>query len=157
MPALRVVAGVADTASGRAAVRRAAAEAHERNCPLHLVRVWREIDCLLSMSRTEAAELPASEQANRLLLERAAWQARQLTGSLPVTTELVPGDLYAAMIEQSQHAGLLVIGTDELPAGFADWLHEHAQCPVLVVGASSHEAAGAQTSDPAISRVQAGR
>ena len=129
----RVVAGVADTDAGQAAVRRAVVEARDRGCALHLVRVWREIDCLLSLSRTEVARLPTSERANQLLLERAAWQVGQLDGSLQVTTELVPGDLYAALVEQSQDADLLVVGVDQPGEEVAGWLHEHAQCPVLLV------------------------
>jgi hypothetical protein len=46
------------------------------------------------------------------MLERAAWQAEQLAPDLPVSSELVPADLFEALARVSKGAVLLVISTD---------------------------------------------
>ncbi len=132
-----VVVGVHDTSAAEAALARGVAEAQRRDCGLHLVRVWREVNLLFSMTRAEVARLPKSESANRLLLERAAWQARELAPTLAVTTELSPGDLFETLADASKSAQVLILGTDS-PGSDSDialWLSERVQCPVIVVAA----------------------
>lgn len=131
----RVVVAVHDSPAGERAVVRGVAEARARRCALHLVRVWREVDLLYSMTRQEAARLARSERVNKLMLERAAWRAQQLDPHLTVTTELLPGDLYEALTGVAKTAELIVIGAAEpgSPDDIADWLPRHAGCPVIVV------------------------
>jgi hypothetical protein len=137
LPYAPVVVGVSDTSSAHAAVARGVDEARSRGRSLHLVRVWEDIDRLFSMTRTEVAHLGASEQENKMILERAAWEAGQIDDQLEVTTELVPGNLLEAMTEQSFSATLLVLGADVNleEQDFAAWLAQRVRCPVVVVDA----------------------
>lgn len=137
----KVVVAVHDSASGRQAIRRGVAEARHRGCGLHLIRVWREIDLLFSMTRQETARLSKSEKANRFMLEQAAWQAQELAPDLIVTTELLPGDLYEALLGVSKSAKAIVLG-DPAPHSsdeISQWLPEHAGCPVIVVSPTPAE------------------
>jgi len=131
----KVVVGVQDGLAAAAALRRGVAEAQQRGCGLHLVRVWREVDRLLSLTRAELARLGESEQQNKLLLERAAWQARRLAPELVVTAELRPGDIYQVLAQLGSHAQLVVLGVDDPGSGndIARWLAEHVQSPVVLV------------------------
>ncbi|HEX2904827.1 MAG TPA: universal stress protein [Jatrophihabitans sp.] len=134
-----VVVGVADTPAAGAALARGVREARQRHAGLRLVRVWREVDLLFSMTRAEVARLASSEQANKLLLERAAWQARSQAPDLRVAADLLPGDLFETLAGVSKDAQLLVIGSDtpDSDSEIATWLRQHALCPVLVVEEAS--------------------
>ncbi len=135
----KVVVGVQDSPAGDAALTRGVAEALQRRTGLHLVRIWREVDLLFSMTRSEVARLSKSEKTNKLMLERAAWRAAQLAPELTITTELLPGDLFEAMAGVSKAAQLLVVGSDRSnsDSDISEWIRERAQCPVIVVDAAT--------------------
>ena len=140
----RVVAGVADTPEGRAAVHTAAEIAETFSRPLHLVRVWRDVDWFLSAPRTAMPALRRDKLHDGELLDEALRTARQVAPSVPVTAEMTPGSIYAVLLEQSRDAHTLVLGSerDDSVGTIARWYLDHARCPVLVVDAAGEAVAG---------------
>ena len=137
-PHPRVVVGVADSAEGRAALRFAAELAESFSLPLHLVRVWRDVDWFLS-APAGAPVVPGGDRAgDQRLLDHAAARARQLAPGIPVTAEIVAGSIYAVLLERSPGAYVLVLGAaaGDDPGDIGGWYLEHAHCPVIVVDAA---------------------
>ena len=134
----RVVVGVSASESGRGALRFAVSEASVRHAALHIVRVWREVDGLFSMTAARAIGLRDRERADGLVLGEAVEAAHALDPEVQVIPEFVPGDLYAAMQARTEGAGLLVLGAG---AGeyssllIGEWFRQHAHCRVVLVAA----------------------
>ncbi len=133
----RVVVGVSDSAAGQAAIRKAVGQAVTRGCDLHLVRVWRELDWLPSMTRADARALPTWERDDKKILADAADLANSLDPVLGLIVEWAPGDLYAAMTRAADGADLVVVGRSSDGAiEFGHWLAENVACPVELVAAT---------------------
>lgn len=134
----RVLAGVSDSPSGRAALAVAVREAQALNASLHLVRVWREAGWLWSMTAADVAGLARDECADAQLLARAASTARAAAPDLHVVTDFVPGDLYSLLLSLCHGAELLVVGSaDEASSDrlISEWFVQRSSCPVVVVDA----------------------
>jgi nucleotide-binding universal stress UspA family protein len=138
-----VLVGVGSTPASAAAVRAAAEIAESFALPLHLVRVWRDVDWFLSAPADAVPELVAEEHEDRRLLAAAAAAARSVAPDIPVRTEFVPGSVYAVLLDRTPRAHVLVLGCEygTEPGHIAQWYLEHARCPVLVVGAGGQVAA----------------
>lgn len=145
----RIVVGVSDTDSGRAALDRALVEATMRGASLHLVRVWRDLGGRFSAGAEQQRD---RERADGLALVRAAEFAHTRAHGLHVIPEFVPGDLQAVLRDRAQGAALLVVGAGEgavTPHLVSEWFQQRIACPVLVVGAPAEPepvAAAAQMS-----------
>ncbi|MFL6123608.1 universal stress protein [Actinophytocola sp.] len=135
-----VVVGVDGSESALHAVRWAADEARRRHLPLHLVHAhgipvgyapgfvdWHALhQALLAQART--------------WLDQARKVAEETVPGLAVQTVEVRAGAVPALLEESAHAGLLVLGTRGL-GGFTGLLvgstaievAAHARCPVVVV------------------------
>ncbi len=140
----RVIVGVADTPEGRAAVQVGADIAETFSLPLHLVRVWRDVDWFLSAPISAMTVLQRSNQYSCDLLDAATRAAREFAPSVPVTAEVERGSIYAVLLDLSVGAHTLVLGSehDEHPGPIAQWYLEHACCPVLIVDAAGEAVAG---------------
>ena len=134
----RVVVGVSASESGRGALRFAVSEASVRHAALHIVRVWREVDGLFSMTAARAIGLRDRERADGLVLGEAVEAAHALDPEVQVIPEFVPGDLYAAMQARTEGAGLLVLGAgagENNSLLIGEWFRQHAHCRVVLVAA----------------------
>ena len=133
----RVVVGVSDSPAGRAALHVAIDIAARGRRPLHLVRVWRDVDWFMSAPMNAMDILVADEHAEQRMFAQACAEARQ-TG-VEVTGEFVPGDLYTSLQERTEGAELLVIGTSgaegENSGLLTRWFTDNSHCPVIVVDA----------------------
>jgi len=134
----RVVVAVSDSPSGQAALRYAVGEAVRRNASLHLVRVWREIGRLYSLSRSEASRLHADERAEEAVLAHAVDRARSIAPELAVVFDFIPGDLYRALEAAARGADLVVVGAGSPEHSsylIGRWCERHLHVPVSVVPA----------------------
>jgi hypothetical protein len=132
----RIVVGVSDTSASRAAVRVGAAEAVRLSLPVFLLRVWRDIDRLLSMTSDEVNVFAGDRTSEIAILRAATEQARLIDPDLEVVSEFVPADLYGAMRSRCQDALLLVVGQDfveDSDDSFGEWCIRNLECPVWVV------------------------
>jgi hypothetical protein len=131
------VVGVADSPSGLAAVAAGVREAALRQVSVRLVRVWRDIGWLFSMTLADVKRLPASEQADQRLLAAAAAYAHTVDPAVTVETEFLTGGLYNQLYGEAGRAQLLVLGAGNEATGLvADWFTRHRPsggCPVLTV------------------------
>jgi nucleotide-binding universal stress UspA family protein len=136
-----IVVGVDGSADGRAAVALAAREASRRHLPLRLVHglvrpapaIWFDYPAPL----TDVEE--PQRQAEAMLAETAG-EVRARYPGLEVSTAVGAGSAAGVLVEESQRASLVVVGTRGL-GGFAGLLigsvstqvTAHAQSPVIVV------------------------
>lgn len=146
-PGLPVVVGVDGSDHALRAVRWAADEAARRAVPLRLVSAfgWTDDEATASIGPRFRESLRAQFAA---ALETAAQVAREHAAGAESTAELRSGDPIGVLADESQRAGLLVIGDRGLgrvasvvagSVGVA--MAAHSACPVVVVR-------GAQTVDP---------
>ncbi|MEU8250628.1 universal stress protein [Nonomuraea sp. NPDC048916] len=134
---LGVMVGVDGSASGRQALRWAAAEAEARKLPLTVCHAW-EWPYHEWPGEIVPLEL-ARRPATRLLERTAAWARRHHAG-VPVNTVIDRGSPAALMIDLSRTARLVVVGTrgygglSGLVAGsVSTHVATRAACPVIVV------------------------
>jgi nucleotide-binding universal stress UspA family protein len=127
-----VIAGLDDSAGGYLAVEQAAREAALRGWRLRIMHVQ---DAPL-----RPGHLDRLRTAGAQLLADGADRARGLEPKLAVSTELRVGSAAGELINASQGAGLVVVGTrgrggfSELTTGsVAHHVAAHAQAPVLIV------------------------
>lgn len=133
-----VIVAVSPSPSGHEALRRGVREARLRGARLQLIRVWRDIDRFLSMSRTEAAALQGLERAEEEILADAVNRATELDPSVQVGAALVPGDLFSKLAAAAADAQLLVVGAGRTESGSAfigEWCRLNSPCPVLIASA----------------------
>lgn len=137
-----VVVGVDGSEASHRAVDWAAREARQRGATLRVVHV------LPADSRALGRDRSAVRTAAERLLDSSADRARQLLGDAAVAQELLDGPPAEALVNESQHASLVVAG-HRGHGGFATMLlgstsvdlATHAACPVAVVRGPEHEAA----------------
>lgn len=136
----RVVVGVSNSASGQAALRRGVREARDRGAALHLVRAWRDVDRLFSMTAAEVRDLPAAQSREAAVLSDAYREARRLDRTLRIQADLVAADVYPALSKAAQAAAVLVMGAGSAAAHsshLGEWFQQHASCPVVIVPAAA--------------------
>lgn len=138
-----VVVGVDGSPSALRAVRWAAREARRRAAPLRLVHVGH-----LEPVRHPRQVSPSAEYRDAVLdqgqhfLAAASEAAQDAVPGLAVATEVRTGNAAGALITESAHAGLLVLGSRGL-GGFrslvlgsvAVAVSAHGHCPVVVAHA----------------------
>ncbi|MEV4283342.1 universal stress protein [Actinoplanes xinjiangensis] len=139
-----IVVGVDGSAGSASAVGFAIEQAARRKTGLTAVRTWDALDVWGQRDTmplvAEPGDLKAEE--HRVLSESLAGWGQRYPG-VTIQQELVRGRPAAVLIEQSQHAQLLVTG-DRGRGGFAGLLLgsvtqtvlHHADCPVAVVRSS---------------------
>src|SRR5690242_17001671 len=106
----RILVGIAATESAHQALAVAARLAERSDVPLHLVRVWRDVDWFLSARADELPALHDEERVEQNLLVTEYVRARELAPSVTVSCEFVPGSIFAVLLERTECAGLLVLG-----------------------------------------------
>jgi nucleotide-binding universal stress UspA family protein len=130
----RIVVGVDGSASSMRALAWAAAEAHMRGAALEVVHV--------DFSRHEALEAlaPGMLKTEQSVLNRAVIRAKALAPGAVVTGRLCDPPAGRALIEASEGAEMLVVGSrglsglKELTLGsVSSECAHHARCPVVVV------------------------
>ena len=142
VPRSTVVVGLDASDPGRAAVEYAAKVANRRNLPLRLVNALEESQYAIgprAISWTVDVEGVMRSSAQRLL-EETTERLRVYYPGLEVSSSVQPGSANEVLIEESERAELLVLGSRGT-GGFADLvigsttLHvaSHAHCPVIVV------------------------
>lgn len=133
-----VVLGVPDTGADPL-IPIAVARARDLGAAIDVVRVWREVEWMLSASAADMRELARDEKRDRALLEAAARQVRELAPDIAVVVDFAPGDLYTELLERTRGASVLIIGDDlTQDASVAAWYLEHSFCPVAVVDAAGN-------------------
>ncbi len=138
-----VVVGVDGSIPGQAAIPYAAAIAQRQHRPLHLVHAFEPSPYSVrpQVRRTESLHGIFRASAERLCHEAAEVLA-VLYPDLDVTTRLVPGAAAATLLEESEHAHLVVLGrrgiggfTGLMVGSTALQVTAHAQCPVIAIPA----------------------
>lgn len=135
-----IVVGVDASESGLAAVRWAAGAAQARQVPLRLVSILpRWAYEMPDEGRHAEVGRWAREDAGNVL-EQARAAAADGRPDLEVTTELLPGDVKAVLVDRVASAGLAVVGTrgsggflDLLVGSVALTVAARAACPTVVV------------------------
>ena len=140
----KIVVGVSDDREGRAALHVAAELAQTHLVPLHLVRVWREVDWFYSAPACAFPALVADKRRDQVLLSEAADQSRRIALGVAVTAEFAAGNLFDILLERSRGAYALVLGGPrQLQSNsVVGWMSEHVQCPLLIVDAGGRTVAG---------------
>src|SRR5690349_2922579 len=109
MNATGIVVGVDGSASSRAALRWAAAQAERSGAPLRVLLGyhWRMPGTFDTSAELEQA---AKDQA-QLVVDEAVAEARAIAPDVTVTGHAVLGNAAAALLRAAEDAGLLVVGT----------------------------------------------
>lgn len=131
----RVVVGVDGSDMSLVALGFAVERAAHRDAPLHVVRVWTPGQW--RAQGFDPNEAQAAEQAN---LDESLAPWRERFPAVPVTTQVLPGSAASTLVEASQDAQLLVVGTrgrgglrGALLGSVSQQVLQHAHCPVAVV------------------------
>lgn len=112
----RIVIGVNGSAGSDAAIRFGAKEAVRRDTGLHLVHVMPDYVPVAPMYPPFYELTPAAVEATgRKLLDDAARLGRQYAATDRISTALLAGDRVNALVEESRHAVLMVLGDEKLP------------------------------------------
>jgi nucleotide-binding universal stress UspA family protein len=147
-----VLIGVDDSPSGRAALDVAIRLARRDRAPLDVVRVWRDVDWFLSARADQVSDLVADKHAEQKMFANACARARTAAPELEVDGDFTPGSIYAALLDRSESARVLVLGTSTTEGRtgtIGTWYLEHARCPVVVIapdGTTAAESDGRTTS-----------
>ncbi|HEX2904857.1 MAG TPA: universal stress protein [Jatrophihabitans sp.] len=139
-----VVAGVNGTEGSNMAVRAAVHAARERRCALRLVTAYgyaETVDPDLSVIR-------AARHEARAWLTRAVEIVRRLRPELPVTADVVAGEVMPVLERESKSCSLLVVGSRQLhrvgsvvKASVGTRLAATSHCPTMVIlGAGVNDA-----------------
>lgn len=138
-PSARIVVGVDGSPGGDKALRWAVAEAERRGAMLHIV-----VAAWYTPVWTISTPIPAVEltESATPILSRAVDEARALWPDVLIRQDIVVGPPAKALIDASDKASLLVVGSRG-HGGFAGLLLGsvsqhcivHASCPVVVVPA----------------------
>jgi nucleotide-binding universal stress UspA family protein len=134
-----VLVGVSASHSGLAALRVAVRETVARNGTLHLVRVWRDVGWLFSMTAADIMGMRDRERADGLVLALAVEAAHAIDPYAHVCPEFISGDLYANLLARAEGADLLVLGSGDeqsTEGSIGDSFRRRARCPVVIVDAN---------------------
>lgn len=131
-----VVVGTDGSTQARLAVRWAVAEAARRGTRLHVVHAYPWL------ARATGWETAPSQEALAEAREVAESAAREVSGLVETTTEVVVEDPAVALVRQSAAASLVVVGARGRTGGIGPWVGgqtrgvvENAHCDVVVVRA----------------------
>jgi len=137
-----VVAGVDGSDHGREALRFALSEAALRGARVTAVRAW----SIPPLTTTGVGIMPAYQVVRDGLAEGTAAELAQSVeeassaASVEVEVEVVQGDAAGALVERSEGAALVVVGSrgrgsvaGPLLGSVSQGVLHHAQCPVAVV------------------------
>jgi nucleotide-binding universal stress UspA family protein len=146
-----VVVGVEASSGSLAALEWAAAEAADRQVPLHIVHTWSWQHLAPWSTAADRMVISDLKRAGDTLVSRCRSLAQEHEG-LEVTAEVREGSAAHVLTELSHEAGLLVVGTHHLrPVGRAvlgsasSAVVTHAACPTVVVSAPPEPATGRPT------------
>lgn len=137
----RVVVGIDGSEPALAAVRAAALEARHRNVPLHVAHafIWPYLHVNVGPVADDLPRTGLRHHAEDLLAEAVA-EAGKAAPGVPVSTALIDGVAAPVLLEESERAGLLVLGdrglggiSSVIIGSVAVHAAAHARCPVLVV------------------------
>ena len=143
-----VVVGVDGSPSALHAVRWAAREASLRGAPLRLVHIGHIEPVRHPRQISPPPEYQAAilEQGEHFLAE-AAEAARTTVPDLAVTTDVHTGKVVDAMVNESKHAALMVLGSRGLGGvgslllgSVAVALSAHGHCPIVVTHSPARDA-----------------
>ena len=148
-PVGRVVVGVDDSPGGRAALAFAGAEAARRGAELHVICAWS-----MPGGHTGHAKVPgplrdACLEEAQAVLDRLQAEVLGASAEVPVMLAVAEPPPARALVEASEHADLVVVGsrgrggfTGLLLGSVSTQVVHHAHCPVTVVRAGKpHEPA----------------
>ena len=134
-----IVVGYDGSPGSQDALRWAAAEAVREMAPLRIVEAF-ELVVVSRSSPGRVVPLEALRTARQKGLEAVAETVRLQHPGLPVETSLVGGGAVAAVLEEAEHARLVVLGSRGLGGwsglmvgSVASQVTTHAQCPVVVI------------------------
>jgi nucleotide-binding universal stress UspA family protein len=139
--ARRVVVGVDYTPEADEAIRFAFQLASDLRVDLAAIHTWNAAS--LHGAGTQVLPMPADvgtevhEQHQALADSLAMWQ--QKFPAVPLTVEAIPGHAGAVLVDTSEHAGIIVVGsrqrhtvTGVLRGSVSEKVLHHARCPVVV-------------------------
>lgn len=146
-----VVVGYDGSASSRAALDWAADQAERERRPLRIVEAF-ELVVAMRPSEGKVVPLQALRSHREEALAALGRTVREQHPRLPVSTALVEQDPAPALISESAHAGLMVLGS----RGLGGWsglvlgsigvqVAAHALCPVVIVPEHIEPRAGRAT------------
>ncbi len=154
------------------AVRWAAAEAHRRNAPLHIVHAREGSISMMTTSPSDvAAQLRAVEEQSTSVLDRALAVARSGSAPASITASHAVGNPARHLIAASKRARLVVVGNSgagrirsALFGSTALQLATHATCPVAIIAphhahhgtGHPHVVVGLDTSSTSFAAVELG-
>lgn len=163
---LPIVVGVDGSDISKAAIAWAARAAARYDCPLHLVTAQAATAAYGGLMMASQEFYDDLEQATKEVLVEARAVAADAAPGITAATMIVHGSPIPAMLDQSESARMLVLGTRGLGAlrgallgSVTSALVAHAQCPVVVVPPGDAPAAdgpivvgvdGTANSEPAI-------
>lgn len=134
-----VVVGVGDSSFCRATGMFAATEAVRIGVGLRMVRTY-EPPSPYTAKLVDAARLRSRLAAENAVLRHEVEHIRHAYPALRVEGTLVFGPAWAAMVHQSRHASLCVIGSHQpghIPCTIGRSVATYAHCPVIVVPAET--------------------
>ena len=144
--AQRVVVGVDYTPKADEAIGFAFQLASDLRVDLTAIHTWPAAS--LHGAGTKVLPMPASvgtevhDQDQGLADDLAIWQQKFPT--VPLTVEAVPGHAAAVLVDASEHAGIVVVGsrqrqtiTGVLLGSVSEKVLHHARCPVVVAGGTT--------------------
>jgi nucleotide-binding universal stress UspA family protein len=137
----RVIVGIDGSEQALAAVRAAAEEARHRNAPLHIVHafIWSSLHVNVGPVDDGLPRTGLRHYAEDLL-EEAVAEAGKVAPGVAVTTALIDGAATPVLLDESDRAGMLVLGdrglggiSSVIIGSVAVHAAAHARCPVLVI------------------------
>lgn len=138
---MAVVVGYDGSEVSKRAVAFAAQEAHTRRLPLQVITAWDQPMVDLGMGAGSVVDPDLSQVIENRALEVVAEGAELARAAgAEVTTAVVAGPAAAALVQHSQGADAVVVGShrrqmmaDLLLGGVSRQVATHAACPVVVV------------------------
>jgi nucleotide-binding universal stress UspA family protein len=138
----RVVVGIDGSETATAALRWAAAEAGAREAELDVVEAW-SLPVMVATPYDGVVDIEQYESGERQLL--AETLADPALAGVKATGHLVAGGAGRALIERSEHASLVVVGSrgrgrilGALLGSTSRQVVHHAACPVVVLRGAGH-------------------
>ncbi|MGB2921831.1 MAG: universal stress protein [Mycobacterium sp.] len=147
-----IVVGVDESAASGPALQWAAAEAVLRDCPLTILYALTPSVGSWSAVPAPAGLLDLQQQMGRQVLEDAERTARDITGGrVPISTEFAVASATTALVERSQQARMVVVGSRGRGAlartvlgSVSTSLVHRGHCPVAVIHDENPSAPDAQ-------------
>jgi nucleotide-binding universal stress UspA family protein len=136
----RIVCGVDGSEPSLHALDWAADEARRRGATLRVVHAWFEPVTAYPFAAGMVIETQAIEDAARHILRDAVARIHAVDGELTIEESLVHGSAATALLEETEKADLVVVGsrghggfTGLLLGSVSQQVVHHARCPVVVV------------------------